>query len=66
MKKITLFCFKQISLKYTKPFNFQEKLVFDSYEFMIFPSDNPADFHEEISFLLVPEIKAYLLNVINN
>ena len=48
-----MFSFKQIPfnltfLKFPKSTNFGEKLVFDSYGFIIFSSDNPVDLHEQI------------------
>ena len=54
MKKRYTLLFKQILLKYTESFKFGEKLVSNSYGFIIFSSNNPIDFYEEIlSFLSV-------------
>ena len=37
----------------------------NSHGFIFFSYDNPVNFHEEILFLPVSKIKAYLVNVIN-
>ena len=57
---------EMIPLKYIETFNSGQKLVSNSYGFIIFSPNNHIAFHEEILlFLSFSKVKVYLLNVIN-